>query len=72
VKQEPSSTGAEAVNWSGQDPQRKMAEQAAQALGREFIIVGGGTESEIDAAFATLVQRGASISRHCLAINNKC
>jgi ketol-acid reductoisomerase len=37
-----------------------MAEEAAQALGRELIIVGGGTESEIDAAFETLVQRGAS------------
>jgi len=37
-----------------------MAEEAAQALGRDLIIVGGGTESEIDAAFETLVQRGAS------------
>jgi len=41
------------------DAERKLAEEAAQALGRELILVGGGTESEIDAAFETLVQRGA-------------
>src|SRR5262249_46178316 len=42
------------------DAERKLAEEAAQALGRELIIVGGGTETEIDAAFEALVQRGAA------------
>src|SRR5262245_43399306 len=42
------------------DEEIKLAEEAAQALGRELIIVGGGTETEIDAAFEALVQRGAA------------
>ena len=34
-------------------------EAAARALGRQILIVKAGTESEIDAAFATIVQAGA-------------
>jgi putative ABC transport system substrate-binding protein len=34
-------------------------ELAARALGRQILIVKAGTESEIDAAFATIVQAGA-------------
>lgn len=41
------------------DAERKLAQEAARALGRELILVGAGTESEIDAAFETLTQRGA-------------
>ena len=34
-------------------------EAAADALGRQILIVKAGTESEIDAAFATIIQAGA-------------
>jgi putative tryptophan/tyrosine transport system substrate-binding protein len=34
-------------------------ESAARALGRQILILKAGTESEIDAAFATIVQAGA-------------
>jgi len=35
------------------------AQTAAQALGRKLVIVSASTDSEIDAAFATLVEQGA-------------
>jgi putative ABC transport system substrate-binding protein len=41
------------------DEERKLAEETSRVLGRELILVGAGTESEIDAAFETLIQRGA-------------
>jgi putative ABC transport system substrate-binding protein len=36
----------------------KLAEQAAHALGREFVVVQASNEGEIEAAFETLAQRG--------------
>jgi putative tryptophan/tyrosine transport system substrate-binding protein len=36
----------------------KLAEEAAQALGREFVVVQGSNEREIEVAFETLAQRG--------------
>jgi putative ABC transport system substrate-binding protein len=41
------------------DAESKLAEEAAQALGRKLIVIGAGTESEIDLAFETLAQKGA-------------
>jgi putative ABC transport system substrate-binding protein len=36
----------------------KLAEEAARALGREFVVVRGSNEREIEVAFETLTQRG--------------
>ena len=42
------------------ETQLRDIEAAARALGRQILIVKAGTESEIDAAFATIVQAGAT------------
>jgi putative ABC transport system substrate-binding protein len=41
------------------ETQLRDMEAAARSLGRQILIVKAGTESEIDAAFATIVQAGA-------------
>jgi putative ABC transport system substrate-binding protein len=41
------------------EAESKLAEEAARALGRKLILVGAGTESEIDTAFETLAQKAA-------------
>jgi putative ABC transport system substrate-binding protein len=48
-------------NQNARDSERQLrdVETAARALGRQVLIVNAGTESEIDAAFATIVQAGA-------------
>jgi putative ABC transport system substrate-binding protein len=52
-----------AVLWDPNLPfsgaQLRDVEAAARALGRQMVIVKAGTEGEIDAAFATIVQAGA-------------
>jgi putative tryptophan/tyrosine transport system substrate-binding protein len=46
-------------NTRDSERQLRVVEVAARALGRQILIVQAGTESEIDAAFATIVQAGA-------------
>jgi putative ABC transport system substrate-binding protein len=46
-------------NTSNFELRLRDVETAARALGRKILIVKAGTESEIDAAFATMVQAGA-------------
>ena len=46
-------------NLLNSETQLRDVEAAASALGREMMIVKAGTESEFDAAFATIVQAGA-------------
>jgi putative ABC transport system substrate-binding protein len=46
-------------NNRGFEAQLRDLEAAARALGRQILIVKAGTEGEIDAAFATIVQAGA-------------
>jgi putative ABC transport system substrate-binding protein len=46
-------------NTASGEGQLREAEAAARALGRQVLSVRAGTESEIDAAFATIVQAGA-------------
>jgi putative ABC transport system substrate-binding protein len=46
-------------NPATSDPDIRSAQAAAPRLGVEVIVVNGGTESELDLAFATSVQRGA-------------
>ena len=52
---------AELVNPTNRllDAELKVAREAARTLGRDLIIVGAGADAELDAAFATLAQRGA-------------
>jgi putative ABC transport system substrate-binding protein len=45
-------------NYRDSVRQLRDVETAARVLGRQILIVKGGTESEIDAAFATIVQAG--------------
>jgi putative tryptophan/tyrosine transport system substrate-binding protein len=49
------------VNPSSQirEMQVKQVEDAARAIGRNIIVLNASNDSEIDMAFATLVQRGA-------------
>jgi len=44
---------------SNSQTQYRDLEASARALGRQILIVNAGTENEIDAAFATIVQAGA-------------
>jgi putative ABC transport system substrate-binding protein len=46
-------------NIRGSERQLRDIEAAARALGRQVLIVKAGTESEIDAGFATIVRAGA-------------
>jgi putative ABC transport system substrate-binding protein len=46
-------------NGRDSEAQLRSMEAAARALGRQVLIVKAGTESEIDAAFAKIVQAGA-------------
>jgi putative ABC transport system substrate-binding protein len=41
------------------EAETKLAEEAARTLGRDLIVVGAGTEGEIDAAFDTLTRQKA-------------
>jgi putative tryptophan/tyrosine transport system substrate-binding protein len=45
-------------NNGGLEPQLRDLEVAAGVLGRQVLVVKAGTENEIDAAFATMVQAG--------------
>src|SRR5262245_11452987 len=47
-------------NFPGAERQLKDAEAAARTLGLQLIVLRASTEREIDAAFATMVQQGAS------------
>jgi ABC-type uncharacterized transport system substrate-binding protein len=47
-------------------------EASARALGRQLLILRAGTESEIDAAFATIVQAGAGALRVWIANKARC
>jgi ABC-type uncharacterized transport system substrate-binding protein len=46
-------------NYRNVEAQLRDMEVAARSLGRQILIVKAGTESEIDTAFATIVQAGA-------------
>ena len=48
-------------NFPGADGQLRDAEAGARALGLQLIVLRAGTEREIDAAFATMAQRGGGV-----------
>jgi putative tryptophan/tyrosine transport system substrate-binding protein len=48
-------------NFPGAERQLRDAEAAAGALGLQLIVLRASTEREIDAAFATMAQQGASL-----------
>ena len=47
-------------NFPGTERQLRDLEAAARALGLQLIVLSASTESEIDAAFATMAQQGSS------------
>jgi putative ABC transport system substrate-binding protein len=48
-------------NFPDADGQLRDAEAGARALGLQLIVLRAGTEREIDAAFATMAQRGGGV-----------
>jgi putative tryptophan/tyrosine transport system substrate-binding protein len=52
-------------NNSNAKPDTRVAQTAAGGFGRQLVVLGAGTENDIDTAFATLVQRRA----HALLVN---
>jgi putative tryptophan/tyrosine transport system substrate-binding protein len=46
-------------NTPNTEAERRDVEAAAEAIGQQLIVLGASSDHEIDAAFATLIQRGA-------------
>jgi putative tryptophan/tyrosine transport system substrate-binding protein len=47
-------------NNSNAEPDTRVAQTAARSLGQQLVVLSAGTENDIDAAFATLVQQRAN------------